>query len=210
MLTNQLEKMSSPTMARSCFLTRVQRSWSACTSATAGASPLDTPAGQCTRPIGSCKSAVFNIGLLPETQPSETAEGRCRSVSDGNWKVFRAYAQGGGCAARDRVTMRRPASSPIGRLSTAAEGLWTSAVRQPAGEASNVCSAKVMMHPRPLRLAATDSVSPLRTFLVESAATRTRREKFKGSHRHRHYCAVCECLLPRSVEVLTYYLDSSP
>jgi len=103
---------------------------------------------------------------------------------------FRAYAQGGGCAARDRVTMRRPVSGPMGRVSTAEAGSWTSSVRQPASGSSNVCRAKVMMHPCPLRLAATDSVSPHAQFLVSCRNTKRAGalEEFRGSRCPWHYC----------------------
>jgi hypothetical protein len=127
-----------------------------------------------------------------------------------NWNGFRAYAQGGGCAARDRVTMRRQVSGPMARLSPIAGGSWTSAVRQPAGGASNVCSAKVMMHPCPLRLAATDSASPHAEFLVnlpqhERAGAL---EEFRGSRRPWHHCGLANASCPYSVKILTYYLGS--
>jgi hypothetical protein len=66
MLANQLEKMSSPTMARSCFFTRAQR-WSS-----GGGEDDDVAAGGSFKSasLGACATAgrvsdIFNMELFP-------------------------------------------------------------------------------------------------------------------------------------------------
>src|SRR5215813_15599907 len=119
MLANQLEKMSSPTMARSCFFTRAQRS-SSPEVETVGAMSGSVRSARGARATAWRKSEVFNMWLFPQDRSDQSVQAD---------KPRRAWSFRFGEGRRDLSCGRR--LRPVGRGDEAEMSLRRSLAGQP-------------------------------------------------------------------------------